>query len=401
LLAVSSAHAAKPPDDENMKGAVPLSRLGTLPSTADQYRALQDEIAKTRPGVEDAKRKSDTLKAEALGLKQRLVTTAAQVQALEDQKGRLDKQMISLAAEEQASSLRFIQDRAKVARLLAVLERLQQDMPPVMVMRPDDALSGSRGAMMLGAALPRIYKAAKELSQRLAELKKTRAELVVRRAEGARNEVALSSARSELDQLLAMKTQEADEASSRYGDLAAQLDSAAGEAGTLGSLLSKVAALRGQHPAQSVVVVAAQNVSLDLRHSPLLRPVVGKVVRGDAASPGGEHAPGVSFLAPPSARVVAPTDCQVLFAGRYHKTGQVLILESAGGYDLVLAGLERVDVRSGDALLAGEPLGTMPSAGPGSGPGTGSRLYFELRQNGKGVSPAPWLEIDLRKAKRS
>jgi septal ring factor EnvC (AmiA/AmiB activator) len=72
-----------------------------------------------------------------------------------------------------------------------------------------------------------------------------------------------------------------------------------------------------------------------------------------------------------------------------------LILESAGGYDLVLAGLERVDVRSGDALLAGEPLGTMP------GTGAGSRLYFELRQNGKGVSPAPWLEIDLRKAKRS
>ena len=276
-----------------------------------------------------------------------------------------------------------------------MLERLQQDMPPVLVLRPDDALSASRGAMMLGAALPRIYKAAADLAQRVTMLKKTRAELVIRRAEGARNETALSSARGELDQLLAMKSQEADEASARYGDLASQLDSAADEAASLGTLLSKVAALRGQHPAQAVVVVAARNVSLDPHHGTLLRPVVGRIVRGDADSPGGEHAPGLSFLAPPAARVVAPTDCQVLFAGRYHKTGQVLILESAGGYDLVLAGLEHVDVRSGDALLAGEPLGTMP------GTGAGSRLYFELRQNGKGVSPAPWLEIDLRKAKRT
>jgi septal ring factor EnvC (AmiA/AmiB activator) len=366
-----------------------------LPSTADQYRALQDEIAKNRPQVEDAKHKSDALNAQASSLRQRLVTTAAQVQLFEEQKGRLDGEITSLAAEERTSSAKFQRDRANVARLLAVLERLQQDMPPVLVLRPDDALSASRGAMMLGAALPRIYKAAAELAQRLTYLKKTRAELVVRRAEGARNEIALSSARSELDQLLAMKAQEADEASARYGDLASQLDSAADEAASLESLLSKVAALRGQHPAQAVVVVAAQNVSLDLRHDSLLRPVVGRIVRGDIDSPGGEHAPGLSILAPPAARVVAPTDCQVLFAGRYHKTGQVLILESAGGYDLVLAGLEHVDVRSGDALLAGEPLGTMPNSG------AGSRLYFELRQNGKGVNPAPWLEIDLRKAKRS
>jgi len=65
-----------------------------------------------------------------------------------------------------------------------------------------------------------------------------------------------------------------------------------------------------------------------------------------------------------------------------------------GGYDLVLAGLDRIDVRPGDQLLAGEPIGAMPGFG-------GGKLYFEVRDNGKGVSPAPWLEIDLRKAKRT
>jgi septal ring factor EnvC (AmiA/AmiB activator) len=104
--------------------------------------------------------------------------------------------------------------------------------------------------------------------------------------------------------------------------------------------------------------------------------------------------PGITFITDVSASVVAPADSRVLFAGRYHKGGEALILEMPGGYDLVLAGMDRIAVRPGDQLLAGEPVGAMSS-------GAGGRLYFEVRQNGKSFSPAPWLEPDLRKANRS
>jgi septal ring factor EnvC (AmiA/AmiB activator) len=67
----------------------------------------------------------------------------------------------------------------------------------------------------------------------------------------------------------------------------------------------------------------------------------------------------------------------------------------AAGYDLVLAGLERVDVKVGDRVLEGEPLGTMSRSGKDA------QLYFEVRHGGKGMSPAPWLEVGLRKAEKS
>lgn len=397
LLAAAGAYArdTQEPSDDALKNAIPLNQLGKLPSTAEQYRALKNEIEKTRPGVEAARQKSQALSAETASLKQRLIATASAVQKLEEDKGRLDEEITSLSSELRVGTAQFAHDRIVVGRLLAVLERLQQDMPPAMVMQPADALSASRGAMVLGATLPRLYTAATALSDRLRALNRTRLALTERRTDSARNWAALTAARSELDQLLAMKSQEADEASARYGDLAAQLDTAANEAASLSALLSKVASLRDTRPSRGIVVVTAQNENRDIRRGPLLRPVAGRIERGDWGTPGGEHAPGLSFIAPAGAHVVAPADCQVLFAGRYHKSGQVLILESVAGYDLVLEGLERADVKSGDALLAGEPLGTMPATG------AGSRLYFELRQNGKGVNPAPWLEVDLRKARKS
>jgi septal ring factor EnvC (AmiA/AmiB activator) len=105
--------------------------------------------------------------------------------------------------------------------------------------------------------------------------------------------------------------------------------------------------------------------------------------------------PGLTIDAMSGAQVISPTDGKVLFSGPYHKYGHVLILKTSVGYDAVLAGLDRVDVRPEDQVLAGEPVGTMPRTG------TTARLYFELRQNGRGIDPAPFLTLELRKAKKT
>jgi murein hydrolase activator len=394
VIAVQPPKADPLPD---VAGAVSLHDARKLPSTVDQYKALRQEIDKSKPAAESAKRKSDQLNDEATDLRKRLADTTAHVQALEDEKGRIDAELAHLGPEEQAMAATFVRDRAEVASLLAVLERLQSDMPPVIALKADDALSAARGAMVLGGTLPRIYQAAAELSQRLKALRAKQVELTQRRLESARVGVQLASARTELDQLLAIKSEEAQEATAQYGDLEARLDAAAELADNLKSLLAKVAALRQRPAGQGIIVVSAINAAGggSLRRGAIVRPVAGSAIAGGVDGVGGAHAPGLTFLAEPGAAVVAPGDGEVLFAGSYHKTGKVLILEMGGGYDLVLAGLERIDVRPGDELLAGEPVGAMPRIG------AGNKLYLELRQNGKGVNPAPWMEVDLRKAKRS
>ncbi|MBV9992726.1 MAG: peptidoglycan DD-metalloendopeptidase family protein [Alphaproteobacteria bacterium] len=400
-VAAARPAAAKPEppplnDNTDTSHAIPARDAVKLPSTTQQFDALRNQIVHDRPAVADAKQKSDALKAQAAELQKKLVATAARVLALESEKVRLDADIARLTAEDRTLAAGFARDRVSVARLLAMLERMQHDMPPAIVLRPDDALGAARSAMLIGASVPGVYSQAAALSRRIKVLKDTRAKLVARRAEGVRNASRLRTARAELDQLLASKELEADAATSRYGDLAARLEKAATTAADLKTLLEKVASLRNRPDQRDIVVVAAQRQGGGpLQGRSLLLPVVGRQVAGGMEGVGGGRAPGLTFATQPAARVVAPADSEVIFAGPYHKTGQVLILEITAGYDLVLAGLGRVDVRPNDEVLAGEPVGTMP------GSGQDVRLYFELRQNGHGTSPAPWLSVELRKAQKS
>jgi len=373
----------------DLKNALPAKAAAQLPSTADQFKKLKGDLVRSKPVVDSARARRDALKAEAQALRKRLIVTARRVQELETQKIALDGEIARLTAEDARLSAGFEHDRIAVARLLAVIERLQHDMPPALAFRPGDALGAARGAMLVGASLPDVYGKAAALARRIESLKQTRAALIAKRAEGVRNAAQLAAARVELDQLLATKNAQALGADAAYAGLRARLNTIADQAANLEILLAKVAALRARPAQQNVVVVTAQNSGGGPARAALLQPVVGTLLSGNGAGP------GVSFSAAPGAQVVAPADCEVLFAGPYHKNGQVLILEVSTGYDLVLAGLDRIVVKPGDQVLAGEPVGVMPQMGQNG------ELYFELRQNGRASSPAPLMGLDLRKAKRT
>ncbi len=376
----------------DLSHAIPAKDIGKLPSTAAQYNTLKSEIGREQPQVATAKARSEALKAQTEALRQKLIMTAARIQHLEMEKIALDGDIVRLSAQNKAMSASFVNDRVSVARLVAILERLEHDMPPAMAVRPDDALGAARGAMLIGASLPDVYGEAAALAHRIDALQQTRLALIARRADSVRNAAELKVARVNLDQLLATKTVDAREATAAYADLRAKLAAIAVQAADLQALLAKVAALRGEPAPPSIVVVTAQNTAsaAALKRGSLRQPAVGSVI---PAMPG--EGAGIAFATPPGADVVAPADGKVLYAGPYHKSGHVLIFETTLGYDAVLAGLDRVYVRPEDQVLAGEPVGDMPKTE------RVERLYFELRQDGREIDPAPFLSLDLRKANRT
>jgi septal ring factor EnvC (AmiA/AmiB activator) len=118
--------------------------------------------------------------------------------------------------------------------------------------------------------------------------------------------------------------------------------------------------------------------------------VIGIVVKSWGEPADGGPATGLSYHAPPGARVISPCGGRVVFGEPFRSYGLLLIVDCGGGYHVVLAGFEKLNVKLGQKLVAGEPVGVMPEWEPGS---TARRpaLYIELRHDGTPVNPAPWL----------
>ena len=108
-----------------------------------------------------------------------------------------------------------------------------------------------------------------------------------------------------------------------------------------------------------------------------------------------EQERGISVATRPGAQVTSPCDGWVVYAGPFRSYGQLLIINAGGGYHVLLAGMERIDVQLGQFILAGEPVAMMASqklASAGAVPLGASQqaLYVEFRKEGTSIDPTPW-----------
>ncbi len=137
---------------------------------------------------------------------------------------------------------------------------------------------------------------------------------------------------------------------------------------------------------QAVIARFTEPVPRDLR---MQAPVDGRrsssfglrrVFNGQARQP---HS-GMDIAATTGTPVVAPLAGQVVDTGDYFFNGQTVWLDHGGGLLSMLCHLSRTDVRAGDSLAAGQPLGAVGATGRVTGP----HLHWSVLLNRTSVDPA-------------
>lgn len=104
-----------------------------------------------------------------------------------------------------------------------------------------------------------------------------------------------------------------------------------------------------------------------------------RLLNGKPRSP---HA-GVDFSAPPGTSVRAPQRGRVALASALFFSGRTVVLDHGLGLFSFYGHLSALDVKEGEMVEAGDPLGRVGATGRATGP----HLHWGLRLNGARVDP--------------
>ncbi|OAN79088.1 peptidase M23 [Jannaschia sp. EhC01] len=357
--------------------AVPVAAQGDPAMTArEASRMLEDAAA----GLRDAD-----------GARDRVEALTETVRAYEHGLDALRAGIRDAALRERTILLVFDAERERLARLMGVLQRIEEAPAPATLLHPEGPLGTARLGMIVADVTPAVAREARTLREQLEELAVLRAlqDGAVGQLEAAL--VGVQDARSALSQAIADRVDLPERFAQDPDAMARILESV----DSLGSF----AAMLAETPAPAVDTIrdfASARGTLPL-------PALGSVVRGfnefDAA---GISRPGALLAVPQNALLVAPWPSSVRYAGPLLDYGNVIILEPQGDYLLILAGVGDLFVTAGELVPSGAPLGLMPDAegeideelivsdALGGGVALTETLYMELRQGGSPVNPMEW-----------
>ncbi|MFC6446378.1 murein hydrolase activator EnvC family protein [Shinella zoogloeoides] len=426
---------------EPQGAAAALEKTGALPkaepdpaaalalrrdSTRRELETLSQSITVSDEKTKQLEAEIATLEKSRQTLREEIVKSAALRKEMEGKILDGEKRLEGMREEEAGVRASLHERRGLLAEVLAALQRMGRNPPPALLVTPDDALASVRSAILLGAVVPGIRKETDALIDDLSALMDIKSDIDREKTEltdamqvriEAEKRVELLVAENEAltqtnSRTLAAERRRAEELAARATSLEGLIGSLEQEIGSVRDAAalarSKEEERRNQSDAEreKARALARETMPDKNRIAPAYEfpelqakldfPVAGDVLRQFGEADGtGHDSQGLTLAANPGALVTAPADGWIVFAGTFRSYGRMIILNAGEGYHLVLAGMDKVNVREGQFVVAGEPLATMGEKRVASVNALTLEtdkptLYIEFRKNGKPVDSRPW-----------
>ena len=384
-----------------------------------EYERISREITLSAERLSKLAADIATVKKDSASITAALIQSAKTEQKLgqdiEDISGKLD----GLKDQEKKLRESLAARRDVLAEVLGALQRMGLNPPPAILVKPEDALSSVRSAILLGAVVPELRQRAEVVLAELKELTRVTTSIEAERtrltaavtdqvAEKQRLNLLLQAKeklQAETETALVDEQKKARDLAAKASslkDLIASLDAEAEKTRKAAEKARQDAAAQADADAKAAAAAVpeanrlASSAPFSALQGQVALPVTGKIRRrfgGEDGTGGTMHGDMVATQS--GAIVTAPADGSVLYAGPFRSYGQLLILNAGDGYHVVLAGMSKLNVAAGQAVLAGEPIGAMGEARVASTSATQNgnttpELYIEFRKDGKPVDPNPW-----------
>ncbi len=412
----------------------------------EQLDQLKRQLETTLQQEEGLTKNIDLLAQERARLNGLLIKTARRVQKGEVTLSKIEGRLGELEKQRKRIQGSLRRRHASLGKMLAAMQRMGRQPPPVMATQRDDALKMVRSAMLLASLFPQLNAQAEQLTGELTELVRVISNIKSQAARLKSENKRLDNERARIKGLLAAKKthmlEQQDELNSvrlaaenhaksvtNLSDLIKKLDKEISKTAGLGKYEEELAKQKKIEnvklaekennkdlPSESenksdkktkiVALVSPGRIKPALPFSQakgqLPMPALGKRIKNfGAAEKYGRRSKGISIKTREHAQITSPSDGWVVYSGAFRSYGQLLIINAGGGYHILLAGMEKIDVSVGQFVLVGEPVATMGKTQQRSGKGgkkSAPILYVEFRKDGRPIDPSPWWATGSEKA---
>jgi septal ring factor EnvC (AmiA/AmiB activator) len=389
------------------------------PSAEEARRRLKEDkslLEAKQKRSKEVEATAQKLEQEIKGIAAKLVDAGKQIQASEARLNTIEAKLGKLEDQETELRASLEQRHGTLSALLATLQRMGRNPPPVMITSRKDALTMVRSAMLLAPVIPELQGQAEGLAKELdllsSVIQSSRAESERLQAEKMQHEKARVT--------LALLQESKRKAGSRYQaeleSLRQEVARIAGSVKEVSDLLSK---LDKEFPPDgkagtknAIVMAPSQKVtpSIGQRIKPQLPfaqakgllqlPIQGiRVISFGEKTKHGSLSKNIGIQARFGGTVVSPCDGTVMYAGEFRTYGQLLIISPGDGYHVLISGLSQIDVQVGQSVLMGEPVGVMSSAATAQAAQdkAGPVLTVEFQKDRRPIDPDPWWSGASRK----
>ena len=384
--------------------------------TTDELQGVEHQLGQSAQREKQINRELTALEKEAQEISQRLIDLAAKSQAGEAKVSAGENKIASLDLRQKQLVGKLASRRDVLGELLVGLQRLERDPPPPLVAHPKDALAAIRSATLFGAIIPAIKAETTAIRSDLSRLKNVRISLLAATKDLAVENKTLGGVRAELNALLERKKGFVQKTREELAAEKKRTASLVAKAKNLSQLLVRIKEdeIRTEKLKTEKIrkAEAARKVKLRLPKLAFTKsigrlafPAHGKLLRKfSQKNKLGQVTQGVLLGTRQQAQVTAPAGGLVEFAGEFRSYGQLLILNVGEGYHMLLGGLGKIDVETGQRVSAGEPVGFMGEKAARATLITDALdvhqpvLYIEFRKKGEPIDPSMWWLANHKRA---
>lgn len=374
----------------------------TIAAERERLNVIELEILDADDRAQSLEERGQSLRTEGQNIQQRLVGLAASVQSQEGRVSSLEDRLAATEEEERIAAVTLEARQEELATSISALIRVSRQPMAILISRPSAPIDTARTVSLLAKIVPALHEEGRLLGIEISRIQALRVQILEDREILGGDLTTLAARRAELRRMItstanARAISGKDEALERR-----RLTELTQDAESLQELIARLEedARSGRSLTDSSgtlrsLVLPAGSLPFSEAHGTMPLPAEGRIITKFNRQPSNDQdskalnaadSVGLTVETRTNGQVIAPYDGQVMYAGVFRGYGQLLIIAHGEGYHTLLAGMARIDARVGQWLLAGEPVGEMGTLESGE-----TKLYVELRHDGKPIDLAPWL----------